>query len=64
MADTDKLAAGGRGREKMSGSLVESQPDVSTVCIALMQRLSDHERRAREFKEAVQIRQEGNAYEC
>ena len=39
----------------MARSLGEAHPDISTVFIALMQRLSEHERKAREFKEAVQI---------
>ena len=47
----------------MTRSLGEAHPDVSTVFTALMQRLNEHERRVREFKEAVQIGQEDNAYE-
>ena len=39
----------------MARSLGEAHSDVSTVLTALMQRLSEHERRAREFKEAVQV---------
>ena len=55
VANKDKLVPGGTGREEMARSLDEAHPDVSTVFTVLMQRLSEHERRAREFKEAVQI---------